>query len=447
MRKTEHPPALQKRLDQSDLLLKIKSGTLKKIIRTEESSYPYWDKWKYLAKEWEEDPKMIWQYIKRYRGNFTSINFPKLREHQISLNFPSTALQQLHELDLYLSGNLQEGNLIPENEKKHYLLSSLMEEAIASSQLEGAATTRRIAKEMLETNRKPRNLSEQMIINNYAAMQWIVRNRNTEMTTGRISQLHHIITNKTLQNKNEEGEFRAHDDIHIMDVQTGAIVHTPPPHAALDDLMNKYCLLANDELKQDFFLHPVARAVALHFLMGYIHPFADGNGRTARAIFYWYLIRKGYWLIEYLSVSRIILESKAQYARAYQHTELDEMDLTYFLLYNLKAIRRALEDLKKYIYRKSQEKKIVLDLLKNTHYNERQISVLQEILNDDQNTFTVSLIERKFEVSNQTARNDLNQLVEDGILQSRRNGKQMQFIPTPGSIKKIRKQAPENGRA
>jgi Fic family protein len=72
--------------------------------------------------------------------------------------------------------------------------------------------------------------------------------------------------------------------------------------------------------------------------------------------------------------------------------------------------------------------------------------VLQEILNDDKNTFTVSLIERKFEVSNQTARNDLNQLVEDGILQSRKNGKQMQFIPAPGSIKKIRKQAPENGR-
>ena len=171
--------------------------------------------------------------------------------------------------------------------------------------------------------------------------------------------------------------------------------------------------------------------------MGYIHPFADGNGRTARALFYWYLIRKGYWLIEYMSVSRIILGSKAQYARAYQHTELDEMDLTYFLLYNLTAIRQAHEDLKKYIHKKSREKKNTLDLLRNTNYNERQISVLQEILNDDKNIFTVSQIEAKFEVSNQTARNDLNRLVEDGILQSRKNGKQIQFIPTPDSIKKI----------
>ena len=437
MRRIERPPARQSRLDQPDLLRKIKSTVLEKIIQTEESSYPYWDKWKYLAKEWKEDSKIIWHYIKSRRGSFRSINFPKLGEFKMFLNSPSIVQQQLHELDLGLGGSLQAGNLIPEEEKKYYLLSSLMEEAIASSQLEGAATTRKIAKEMLETNRKPRNQSEQMIVNNYEAMRWIVHNKNTEMTTERIRQIHHVITNKTLHNKNEEGEFRTHDDIHIVDVQTGTIVHTPPSHTVLDDLMHQYCLLANDDLKQDFFLHPVARAITLHFLMGYIHPFADGNGRTARALFYWYLIRKGYWLIEYMSVSRIILGSKAQYARAYQHTELDEMDLTYFLLYNLTAIRQAHEDLKKYIHKKSREKKNTLDLLRNTNYNERQISVLQEILNDDKNIFTVSQIEAKFEVSNQTARNDLNRLVEDGILQSRKNGKQIKFIPTPDSIKKI----------
>src|SRR5260221_12066996 len=117
----------------------------------------------------------------------------------------------------------------------------------------------------------------------------------------------------------------------------------------MEKLMEEFCLFANDSKNENFFLHPIAKAIILHFLIGYIHPFSDGNGRTARALFYWYLIKKGYWLIEYMSVSRIILSSKAQYARAYQYTELDHNDCTYFILYNLKCIGRALEELKAYI--------------------------------------------------------------------------------------------------
>lgn len=202
-------------------------------------------------------------------------------------------------------------------------------------------------------------------------------------------------------------------------------------------MIETFCQYANDKNKEDFFLHPIAKAISLHFLIGYIHPFADGNGRTARGLFYWYLIKKGYWMIEYMSISRIILASKAQYARAYQHTEFDEMDITYFILYNLKSIQQALTDLKKYIHKKSQEKKNLLSLLQHTDLNERQINLLQEILGDGVHTFSVSALERKFDISNQTARNDLNDLVKRGILQTRKNGKQIQFLPVIDVVKKI----------
>ena len=138
-----------------------------------------------------------------------------------------------------------------------------------------------------------------------------------------------------------------------------------------------------------------------------------------------------------MSVSRIILNSKAQYARAYQHTELDENDLTYFTLYNLKAISKSLEELKQYIGRKNAEKKNLLSLLRDTDYNDRQIAILQEILADKKISFTVHEIETKFDVSNQTARNDLNHLVGKGILQTRKSGKTIQFLITKDAIKKI----------
>lgn len=438
MRRIERPPGVENRYDYLkvlDNLVALKKFPL--VLEMDQSTYPYWEKWKYLAKEWNYDAKKLWFLVKSFRGAHREINFHGLGGTDLHLNTPSIVQEMLHELDLNLGGSLHASNLIPEEEKQLYLVSSLMEEAIASSQLEGAATTRKLAKEMLESNRKPKNPSERMIYNNYLVMQWIVKHRQVTMTPELILEIHRIITRNTMSQKAEEGAFRKEDDIHIVDVQTGAIVHTPPGHKQLNKLIREFCAFANDEKKESFFLHPISKAIIIHFLMGYIHPFTDGNGRTARALFYWYLIKKGYWLIEYMSVSRIILNLKAQYARAYQHTELDENDLTYFTLYNLKAISKSLEELKQYIGRKNAEKKNLLSLLRDTDYNDRQIAILQEILADKKISFTVHEIETKFDVSNQTARNDLNHLVGKGILQTRKSGKTIQFLITKDAIKKI----------
>ena len=54
------------------------------------------------------------------------------------------------------------------------------------------------------------------------------------------------------------------------------------------------------------FIHPVMRAITLHFWLAYDHPFCDGNGRTARALFYWSMLKQGYWLFEFISISSVI---------------------------------------------------------------------------------------------------------------------------------------------
>lgn len=439
MRNVERPPFIQEEWEFGKLLDEIVA--IEKYLEFSEindSSYPYWEKWKYLALEWKFDPRKLWKAVKIKRSiSQKRISFNGQGNLTFYINTPSIMQQKLHELDLSLGGNLNASDIIPSDEKQRYLISSLMEEAIASSQIEGAATTRKIAKEMLESNRKPRNQSEQMIVNNYTVMQWIVENKTTKINAETIRRVHRIITNNTLSEKDEEGSFRVTDDIHIVDVQTGKVLHTPPLQKDIESLINDLCEFANDSKKEDFFLHPISKAIIIHFLIGFIHPFADGNGRTARALFYWYLIKKGYWLIEYMSVSRIILGSKAQYARAYQYTEQDENDLTYFILYNLKAIEQSLEELKKYIERKNKEKKNILTLLRNTDYNDRQLELLQEILNNRKSTFTVTEVETKFGVSNQTARNDLNYLVAKGILNTRKSANKIQFVLVEGGEKKI----------
>ncbi|WP_371937927.1 DeoR family transcriptional regulator [Hydrobacter penzbergensis] len=103
----------------------------------------------------------------------------------------------------------------------------------------------------------------------------------------------------------------------------------------------------------------------------------------------------------------------------------------------LKSIVKALDELKHYIKRKTTEKQNALTLLRHTNFNERQIILLQELMQDTTLFFTVQQVQNKFGVSNQTARNDLNGLAEQGVFEERRTGHRIQFLPRPDFMKKI----------
>ena len=439
MKKPELPPQIDHSKTYSNLMENlIKVGRLQEFFKIEDTEYPYWEEWKYKSKTWEILSEDVWNCAKNARVGRENIQISSIQGFDFQLNNPSVIQRLLHELDLNLGGNLQSESLIPNQEKDKYLVSSIMEEAIASSQIEGAVTTRKVAKEMLEKNHQPKNKSEQMILNNYVSMKWIVENKQVKMTKSLILEIHKSITKNTLQKKEDEGRFRINDEVRIMD-ETNEVFYTPPSHIYLDDLIDDFCSFANDEKEDHIFIHPIVKGIILHFLIGYIHPFVDGNGRTARAVFYWYLIKKGYWLIEYMSVSRIILKGKVQYAKAYLYTEYDDNDLTYFVLYNIKAVKTALDDLKLYIEKKKDQKKQLLSLLKNTDFNERQIVLIQIILQDRNEYFSVKQVEKKFNVSNQTARNDLNDLISKGILTTNITGKKANFFAAENFEKKLLK--------
>lgn len=328
-----------------------------------------------------------------------------------------------------MGGVLRTDSLIPAVDKDRYLVSSIMEEAIASSQLEGATTTREVAKDMLRKKRKPRNQSEQMIVNNYQTIQFILTQKDQPLTPEMLCQIQARMTESTLENPEHAGRFRLNDDVRVENRITGEIMHIPPLQKHLTQLLDWYCAFANDELPSvtgaaGSFIHPIIRAAILHFLIGYIHPFVDGNGRTARAVFYWYLLRKGYWLLEYMSISRIIHKSATQYEKAYLFTEHDENDLTYFINYQVKTLDLAFTSLQQYIERKVAEKNQMRDFRHLPGVNERQLSILQELTTNPDAIWTVREAEHRFAVTYQTARTDLMGLEEMGLLEKRRSGKQ-----------------------
>ncbi|MBB6371541.1 Fic family protein [Chryseobacterium shigense] len=396
--------------DDETLKLSIKirlSGEMKKI----DDDYLYWDKVKYLSKE--TDPKKYWNAIKFYRNLRT--NKIKFGKYYFKYFMTEYIQKSLHLFDLNIGGNLGSNIGIAETDKNKFVISSIMEEAIASSQMEGANTTRRKAKEIIQKELKPKTKSEQMIVNNFITMRHIVQNKNLDLTVEDLLIVHQLITNDTLENEEEEGNFRRNDEIFVANFSNGDIVHIPPDHKEINELIADLCIFFNSEGED--FIHPIIKGIIIHFMIGWIHPFSDGNGRTARSIFYWYMLKRGYWLTEYLSISRIIKDTKNQYEKAYLYTENDENDLTYFINYNIKTMDKAFIALKNYIGEKQREAIQASKFLRIPNVNERQAQILKILNEDSDRILNVKEIENRFKISSFTARQDLNGLTELGFLQ------------------------------
>ncbi len=378
--------------------------------------YIHWDQLRRKEIPKDVSKEEIWAILKIFRSQ--QYKLFKFNEWQFKYILLGDVQRKLHLLDKGAAGNL-ETNLtsINHGDKEKYMISSLMEEAIASSQLEGAATTRKIAKEILRLRRKPRNISEQMIVNGYETMQKIVKMNNKKITPEMILELQSSITRNTLKNQEDEGRFRDSNEVVVGDpFDASKIYHTPPDYKQISKLIDKFCMFASDD--EGEFVHPIVKGIILHFLIGYIHPFNDGNGRTARTIFYWYILSRGYWLFEFMAISRILLYSKVQYGLAYLHTETDENDLTYFINYNLEAMESALIDMEKYIAKQKQEQQEAMKLVQGIkNINFRQAGILKDFVKEPEKHFIIAEVMSNYNVVYQTARNDLLSLTNHGYLE------------------------------
>lgn len=407
----EQPPKLDTKLIQKATKLSARTD-ITPLIRNINDDYLYWTEVKYKSHPADLSSEHIWAAAKLNR----LMQQIKIWEDcPFTLSITNNMQKLCHYFDMNFGGSWENSTIIPSEDRERYLISSLMEEAISSSQMEGAATTRRVAKEMLRKSISPHNKSEQMIVNNYEGIRFIAEHKDDKMSMELLLKIHSKMTAKTLNDSTNEGKFRQNNDIVVIDGITNEIVHTPPSYKEIPDFINRICEFANNEAK-DVFIHPIIKAIIIHFLLAYLHPFVDGNGRTARALFYWYMLKNGYWLTEYLSISRIIYASKRQYEKAYLYVETDDYDLGYFVTYHLKVLSLAFKKLQDYIQRKIYQRQNSINLLKLGSINERQAIILSLYRDNPKMIMTVKEVENRFSVSHTTAKSDLDGLVSQQFL-------------------------------
>jgi Fic family protein len=318
-------------------------------------------------------------------------------------------------------------------EEKHleYLLNDLIEdEAISSSQLEGAATTTKIAKDMLKRKRKPRTPDEKMILGNFKMMQFTWQNRHKELSLDLILEIHKVGVEDIDDDHYFPGVLRNSDDVEVVDAD-GNTVHTPPPAEGLEQRLEKlteWTNQAHDDINSDSYLHPLLKAITLHFSIGYEHPFRDGNGRVARALFYWYLFKNDFSAFRYIAISLLLKQAPVKYGKSYLYTETDDMDLTYFLDYQSDIVFRAINE-----FKNSYQKTLKQEAQFNNwlwasglfgKLNEKQKTVFQVAKNKGALTFTAMNVKDNLNCSYNTAASVLNDLVALGLFEKKKLGRE-----------------------
>ncbi len=396
--------------------------------------YLHWDEFRHrVSHEGALSIEERWAAIRMNRTFGTqsiSLKDPTGRPFTFSLN--QRTFELLHEIDLHCGGGIsvaKEG-IIQAGSRDAYYVSSVFEEALTSSQLEGAVVTRSEAQEILRKQRAPSNSHELMVVNNYRTMRLLSELKNEPLTPELILSVHREITAGTLDHPKQEGRFRdLGDDIRVVDDESGETFHTPPPANQLASRADLLCHFANQQGMEGF-LHPVIRSILLHFWVAYDHPFVDGNGRTARALFYWSMLRHGYWLAEFFSISHEILKAPKQYYRAFLYTETDENDLNYFILHQLEVINASIHALKQHIERKRAEFDAIKHILgPGSGFNHRQLAILKHAIKYPQTTYTVAGHQQSHGTSYQTALNDLADLQRRGYFRRDKIGKAFAFRP------------------
>lgn len=249
--------------------------------------------------------------------------------------------------------NLNTVKLLYAAQPSAYGVHAVEEEILATSAIENIDFSRDSVRNILK-GLAPKDEEENRILGLKKGFDFI-SDKNNKITAENIYKLYCMAIGDFLddENKLKPGNFYRHDSVYIV---SDKIEHSGIHYKKLPDFMDQMIRFANEEDN----INDLLKAAMLHFYLGYLHPYFDGNGRMARLIHLWFLIQRGYEAALFVPFSSYIERSRKAYYNAYSLVEGNYkisgvMDITPFLLYFIENVydkigndKKPAETLEKY---------------------------------------------------------------------------------------------------
>lgn len=237
-----------------------------------------------------------------------------------------------------------------------------------------------------------------------------------------ILKIHQLTVEKVLP-KEKSGQYRE-TQVVVKNSKTGEISFTPPRSYEVKSMVADFVKWLNSEEGRE--VHPVIRAGIAHYALAYIHPFVDGNGRTARAFATLIMFSEGYDIKKFFSLEEFFDRNAGRYygtlqSISNQKADLAGKDLTAWLEYFSEGLAEELERVKERV------KKLSLDSRLKGRTGQIALSERQMKL--------VEFMESYGSVSNKQWRGLLREYSDDTILRDLKDLQKKGLIKKKGSTK------------
>lgn len=326
----------------------------------------------------------------------------------------TTARISLHTIKLLLA---------PQNSAAAYGVQAMAEEIHNSLKIENIASSRDSIGRILK-GYAPINDSENRIFGMKKGLEFI-SDKNNRITTENLRRLYQLTVGDFLEDAEKlaaDCNYR-HDRVYIVGDK---VEHEGLPHALLPRYMEELLAFINTESK----MNDLLKAALIHFYIAYLHPYFDGNGRTARFVQLWYLVQQGYSSAMFVPFSGYINETRQSYYKAYTQIEENQkisgvIDVTPFLTYFIENVYNKLN-------RPISEKEVLplfsqaLEQGKITVKERDLWNYVLSVYGTDE--FSTKQLERDYaNAAYATIRSFVLKFTELGLLQSQRYGNRVKY--------------------
>ena len=234
--------------------------------------------------------------------------------------------------------------------------------------------------------------------------------------------LHRTISTGTLDDPKDEGAFRR-EQVVVAIGATGEVVFTPPPTEKVPTLVDGLLEWFGSDRANE--LDPVIHAGVAHYRFVWIHPFADGNGRTARVLATLALYRRGFDVKRFFALDDYYDQDRRGYYAALRAVDQSTLDLTGWLEYFTAGVALSISAVKDRIIGISKDVK-ALSEKGQISLSERQMAIVERMV--DAGTITNREVRELFGLSNRAALNELEKLMELGVVEKTGQGRSVRYV-------------------